>query len=823
MKIRQLSHFIFFVTAGGALLLSILFSIAVYFIAQAEAVKDSKTMSNDLISTVNASASAAAFSGNDAVANDVIDGLLSTDLIYSVRFFAYADEVSDGFVVFKETEQAGSGMDDITRELISPFNDDVIGELTVKPNRAWVASEAADRALFLVTMSVTVIFGSSLLAAQVIRILITRPIVKAAKQVKTISLSDDAGIEIPAYLNENEIGALIDGFNTMLYGLHSAILVERSLRTDMEEVQERLEQAKIEAERATIAKSHFLANMSHEIRTPMNSLIGFMDLALESSKLDSDSRKHLEIANHSAQYLMRLINDILDVSKIESGKLELDESPFDLSELLFEIKELMDIKATEKRLDLRLTMPVNLSRAYHGDQFRLRQILINLVGNAIKFTGQGTVEINVESGGNDSVTFSVSDTGIGIPEDKIQHILAPFTQVDASITRRYGGSGLGTTISAELIGLMGGELLIESEPDVGSRFYFTISLSPCGTIAVANAIDGKTISNINHLTILVVDDTDENVKLVKIRLEKQGHTVYEASNGHEALEQIQQHNFDLVLMDINMPIMGGIEATKAIRQLAAPVCDVPIIAMTANALVEETRTIIAAGMDDVVTKPIDFQRLFSVITNLVPNATLTAYQGEKTQSVDNTQLIDIQFGLATWQDEQEYHKALFNFAENNQSLADQIQIMDSSKDSDGLLNELHKLKGVTANLGCQRLASVCDEVERSITEEGAELAPSDLESVQICLQQTLEAIRCLSVPQKNAVDSLPIDGIIEPQEKLNQLKVACEKYDPDMAEIAFSQLSSSLSGTELIALGAAIENFDFNLAIRLIDELKQKF
>ena len=393
---------------------------------------------------------------------------------------------------------------------------------------------------------------------------------------------------------------------TALATLGLGLVIQKARRTEVE-LEQRVEERTHELERANRAKSDFLANVSHEIRTPMNGILGMSDLLLQGELSDDERQRQTRIVYTSARALLEVINDLLDVSKIEAGKLSIQPAPFNLPRMLQECVELFEPQADAKGLDFGAYIDDEIPRWISADRGRLRQVLINLLGNALKFTEKGSVRLEVTQEtslrGEILGRFMIHDTGIGISAEHIGDLFTPFHQVDTSSSRRHGGTGLGLAICDRLVQLMGGTMDVQSTAGRGSSFFFVIPLEPTEPPETRN----EDLPTAAPSLILLVEDNPVNQMVTSRLLTDLGHEVDVAANGQKALEAIQEKAYDLVLMDCQMPILDGYEATRSIRDSGKS--DLPIVALSAHAMKGDRERCLEAGMNDHLAKPVDREEL----------------------------------------------------------------------------------------------------------------------------------------------------------------------------------------------------------------------
>jgi len=577
---------------------------------------------------------------------------------------------------------------------------------------------------------------------------------------------------------------------------------------------ERLSEAKENAEEATRFKSEFLANMSHEIRTPMNGIIGMTHLALKT-KLSQKQNNYIKKIDNSASSLLNIINDILDFSKIEAGKLEIQNIDFELKELLENISNIVKLKADEKSLDFKINYDENTT-TLNGDSSRISQILINLINNAIKFTQSGYVKVNI-SNRDDIYRFEIEDSGIGISHENQTKLFNSFSQADGTTTREYVGTGLGLSISKQLVELMDGKIWCESEPSIGSKFIFEIKLpqGEINNIEVKQQINTDQITSLRGTKILLVEDNMINQEIVTGLLEDSGVVIDIANNGKEGVEKFKVSNYELILMDLQMPIMDGYEATRIIR---ASDSNIPIIALTANAMKEDVARTKAIGMDEHLNKPIDAEKLYETLLKYMCKLHHKPLYISKKTDISQTQTkekdeiwipnfksIDTQEGLKHLaQNKKLYLKILGDFYINYKNLNLESLEQEEYK------RVLHTIKGLSANIGAIALNSITKELEEINSAELEQLFKIELDKVTQELESLPQNVEKNQEQKKQITDSKIDELFLKLKEAIKTKQP--KKCEPIMQELDKYKLSSK--DTELFeTIKKLIKKYKFKEAI----------
>ncbi|PJJ18062.1 PAS domain S-box-containing protein [Janthinobacterium sp. OK676] len=593
------------------------------------------------------------------------------------------------------------------------------------------------------------------------------------------------------------------------------------LATDVSErraMQENLRAAKDRAELAAESKTSFLANMSHEIRTPMNAIIGFTEVLLGTA-LDSLQRRHLGTVRQSARSLLELLNDILDMAKLEKGATELELVDFSLPDLVDHVAASLRITAQARDLVLHVDVDPGMGQFFLGDARRVQQVLTNLIGNAVKFTEVGHVRVAVGMQG-EKVHIAVHDTGIGIPADRLDKIFAPFTQADSSMSRRFGGTGLGTTISLQLVELMGGTITVESTLGVGSVFHVLLPLAPGKAVSRRSE---QPVVALPPLRILAADDVPQNVELLLISLGAAGHQVIAASDGESAVREFSKGSFDVVLMDVQMPRMDGLEATRLIRvyEREQGLKATPIIALTASVLEQDRRAAQTAGMNGFASKPLEMHKLTAEIARLLDIAVAMPPPAAGAAARAATGQVDWQRGIALWGGREALQRAIGRFVQANGDCAAMLAAELERGGGSVAGHLLHRIKGAAGNLCLVQVESLLGRIEQAIARQlpATELLVQ-LAAAFMALAGELEESGMPAVAVGTPVAGVPLDapafGAL-----LRQAIASLEGGQLDdalMAQIA-AMLAPHGQQPRLQALTSAIDDFEFARAAGVLRQL----
>ena len=568
--------------------------------------------------------------------------------------------------------------------------------------------------------------------------------------------------------------------------------------------------SKEKAEQAAATRSAFLANMSHEIRTPMNAIIGFSDILLDE-KLEKSHRKHLNTINQSANSLLHILNDVLDSAKLDKGKFQLEYRDFSLVEEVDSVVSTLWLQAQNKGLTINLNIEKTAQRFYNGVPDRIRQVLTNIIGNSIKFTEQGSISIDIHNTKPDVLHFSISDTGIGMTPSQLATIFDAFAQADESMSRRFGGTGLGTTISKQLVELMGGTISAQSTEGQGSTFEFSIPIKAVEAAAKKQVI--KAHAELPPLNILVVDDIEQNIELLSLVLKRHQHTVSIARNGEQALLKMESDHFDVVLMDIQMPVMDGLTASIKRREFEQEhdLPKLPIIALTASVLPQDKRSAVEAGMNGFANKPINVNQLIGEIARTLDSENIMP---ELAPAIPTEQLrIDLDTGIALWGNKTTLFNEVVRFLEQSKEDIATLVPLRNNNDWAALKAIAHKYKGVTGNLALNRLMIMFAELEHASLNELTEQAATATNAIQLEIDSLIDCSNKMGTANNEISDSGGKEvSLQELNAALLQLEQHVQHNEFEESLLETLENMSSAYSKEIQDIISACNDFDFEVA-----------